>query len=244
MSNRDIERLVSPYEGPNDAHKAFRQEWKYLNALYYLVVSGKDVLREHLKSQMANAEATATARGTDGKYALGLVTHGISTSQFRFIGVRGSDAKTMVNNFHGFIDTLSRHCVIAAHRLIVDYANDLLIELDRLALITTISPSVKSDLHQRTLRPAELATQFKKIGEPISLDKNDSQRLHLLGETRNLLEHNNGRVTEKYRRLVWDPSLSAGDPVHITSKEVGEAFVLIETTAESLNTRVLKRFKL
>lgn len=75
MSNFDIEELLSPYEGPNSAHKAFRQEFKYLNALYYLIVSAKDRLHEHLKRAMANAEDAAEARGKDRKYALGIVTH-------------------------------------------------------------------------------------------------------------------------------------------------------------------------
>jgi hypothetical protein len=243
MSNSDIEELLSPYEGPNDAHKAFRQEFKYLNALYYLIVSAKDVLREHLKRAMADAEAAAATQGRDGKYALGIVTHPISTSQFQAIYVPKPDAETMVHDFDGFIDVLNRHCIIGVHRAIVDFAIDLLIELNRRALIS-IPFSEEENLHQRRLRPADLARHFEEIGEPIHADMNGLQRLHLLGETRNLLEHNNGRVTPKYRRLAGAPSLSEGDPVHITSKEVGEAFVLIETTAASLNRRVLKRFNL
>jgi hypothetical protein len=241
MSNVDIEELLSPYEGPNSAHKAFRQEFKYLNALYYLIASAKDRLQEHLQRAMANAEAAAAARGRDGKYALGIVTHAISASQFQGVCVPKSDAEAMVQNFDGFIDLVSRHCVIAAHRAIIDFATDLLLELEQRSLIS-IAPTVQANLHQRRLRPAELAKQFTQIGEPIHTDPNELQRLHLLGETRNLLEHNDGRATKEYVQLVGDPTLTVGYLVRITGKEVGEAFALIQSTAASLNRRILERF--
>ena len=243
MSTRNIEELLSPYEGQNGAHKSFRQEFKYLNALYYLIVSAKDVLRQDLQRTMKEAEVLSALHGKDGKYAFGMVTHPISTTQCQFISVAEPEARTMVQNFDGFIDLLGRHCVIAAHRAIMNFANNLLLELDLGSLIS-ISPLVRKTLQRRRLRPAELAKQFEKIGEPIHNETNGTRPLQLLGETRNLLEHNNGKVTERYRRLVADASFSVGNPVRITSKEVGEAFALVESTAASLNQRVIKRFKL
>ncbi len=243
MSKLDIEELLSPYEGPNAAHQAFRQEFKYLNAMYYLIVTGKDSLQQHLGREVADAERRAQLRGKDGKYALGVVTHVISASQIQGVHVSKSDAEAMVGNFDGFIDLLNRHCVIAAHRIMVDFTNDLLIELDKDSLIS-ISPLAKAKLHNRRLNPSDLAKQFKNICEPIHTNPNELHRLRLLGETRNLLEHNGGRATKEYVRLLEGASLAVGDPVRITAKEVGEAFALVESTAASLNRRVLKHFKL
>src|SRR5262245_24483343 len=142
----------------------------------------------------------------------------------------------MVQNFDRFIDLVSRHCVIAAHRAIIDFATDLLLELEQKSLIS-IAPAVKANLHQRRLRPAELAKLFTQLGEPIHTDPNGLQRLHLLGETRNLLEHNDGRTTKEYVQLAGDPTLAVGDLVRIKGKEVGDAFALIQSTTASLNRR-------
>jgi hypothetical protein len=57
-----------------------------------------------------------------------------------------------------------------------------------------------------------------------------------------LLEHNDGRATKEYVQLVGDPTLTVGYLVRITGKEVGEAFALIQSTAASLNRRILERF--
>lgn len=149
----------------------------------------------------------------------------------------------MVQDFDGFIDLIGRHCVIAAHRAIVNFANNLLLELD-LGRLIPMSPLEREQLQQRRFSPADLVKQFEKIGESIHNETNGARPLQVLGETRNLLEHNNGIVTPEYRRLVAEASFSVGDPVRITSKEVGEAFVLIESTAASLNQRVIKHFKL
>ena len=193
MSISELKDLLNPYEGPNRAHRRFRQEFKYLNALYYLILSGKDILREHLQLQMAQADRDAAAtRSTDG-YALTIVTNVISKTQFQGISVAKPDAETMLRDFDGFIDLLNRHSIIAAHRAIVDFATDLLIELEEEESRITIAPSVNRDLHQRRLQPSKLAEQFERINEPIHEDSNQMQRLRLLGEMRNLLEHNEGR---------------------------------------------------
>ena len=123
MTSLNIEGLLSPYEGHNGAHRSFRQEFKYLNALYYLIVSAKDLLRQHLERSMKHAEVDAALRGQDGKYVLGMVTHSIFTTQFQAICVSEPDARAIVQHFDEFIELLGRHCVIAAHRAIVNFAN-------------------------------------------------------------------------------------------------------------------------
>jgi hypothetical protein len=243
MSTSNIDTLLSPYEGPNGAHKSFRKEFKVLNGLYYLIFSAKDVLREHLKHTMANAEASAAKLGKGATYALGVVTHAISGAQSQITSVPEGDLKEMVNDFDGFIDLLNRYCIIAAHRAFVDFEHNLLIELDQHSL-TNLSPLDKNDLYKRRLQTDRLFRQFKKAGEPIHTNMNELHRLRILIETRNVLEHNDGRATKKYIQLIGNASFSEGDPVRITSKEVAETFGLIETTVASLNQRVLKRFNL
>lgn len=240
MSTPDIEGLLRSYEGPNRAHKSFRREFKYLNALYYLIVSSKDSLRVHLQNRMTEAEAAAEARGRDGAYALGIVSHSISTSQFQGICVGKPDAEIMVTNFDGFIDLLGRHCIISAHRIIQNFLTDLLISSDNRSLLS-LEESLRQRLRNRRLSPSKIVKIYERFGEPVTRDQTIAYRLELLGETRNILEHNDGRATDKYLTLCDNPHLMVGDSINITSKEVGETFALIESTAASLNQRVLAR---
>ncbi len=241
MSISELEELLNPYEGQNRAHRIFREEFKYLNAMYYLVVSDKDSLRRHLESKMARMDKAAGPSGAS--YALGIVTHVISGTQFQGVSVPKPDAKAMLDHFNRFIDLLNRHSIIAAHRAIIDFATDLLIELEEQSRIT-ITPSQRENLHQRRLRPSKLAEQLEKIGEPLHADTEVLRRLCVLGEMRNLLEHNAGRATQEYVRLTGDRGVAPGDQVRVTGKDVGEAFALINSTAASLNRRVVRRFNL
>ena len=126
MSLAELQDVVHPYEGPNRSHRKFRANYKYLNALYYLVVSGRQCLRAHLAKQLAKGEAEATPKRG---FALGVVTDVISQTEFSAVTVSGSDLRDMIDDFSGFTDTLARQSVIGAHRMFVDYAVDLLNEL-------------------------------------------------------------------------------------------------------------------
>lgn len=241
MSLSELSEVLNPYEGPNLAHKRFRQEFKYLNASYYLIVSGKDEMRKHVKSKMAEAERlTGKTHVTDGYV---LVTNVPSPTQFQGIVVAKSDLEHVADDFDGFINLLNRHSVIAAHRAIVDFAINLLIELDGKNRIN-LTKAIKEDLHQRRLQPSKLAEQFRKIDEPLHEDPIQLKRLHILGELRNMLEHNEGKATKEYVHLLGDDKLSIGNPIQVTGKDVGEAFALVNSTATSLNKRVVNRFHL
>ena len=198
---------------------------------------------DHLVDQISQNDRKAEELHWTGGYALTIVTHVISKTQFQGISVPRSDAEAMVRDFEGFIDLLNRHSIIGAHRAIVNFATDLLIALQENSRIT-VHQSVRRKLQQRRMRPLELAEQFKRIGEPLHEDPTILIRLRILGEMRNLIEHNSGKATQEYVRLLGVPNISTGDQIIITGKDVGEAFALVNSTVTSLNKRVVKRFNL
>jgi hypothetical protein len=66
--------LLTPYVGPNEAHRRFREEFKYLNAFYYLFLSGRKLLEEHLRKNVAESDARAMADHGHLQYVLELTT--------------------------------------------------------------------------------------------------------------------------------------------------------------------------
>ncbi len=113
---------LSPYEGRTRSHAKFREKFKYANALYYLIVTGKDRLREHLAAELGK-------RRTELPYILGMVTHVVSQTEMALVTIHSTDAQAMIDDFDQFIATHDRQCIISAHRMGLDFALDLLEEL-------------------------------------------------------------------------------------------------------------------
>jgi hypothetical protein len=105
-----------PYEGRTRSHAKFRERFKYVNALYYLIVTGKDLLREHLATQPRNGkrQASELGRPPGWSHILGVVTNPISQTQFEAVMVHSTDAEAMVEDFDRFIATHERQCIISA----------------------------------------------------------------------------------------------------------------------------------
>src|SRR5262245_46404310 len=167
------------YQGLNAAHRSFFSEFKYLNAFYYLFVSAKDKLRLHLESAVADADRGARERGRPEALALCVVTHPISNTQFQAVVVPRADAAMMATDFDGFLRTVSRHCIVATHRLLIDYVFDLLLEIDNTSQLA-IQEEDRDAIHARRASPKVLTRVLEVLGIPITTSSDLERRIRLL----------------------------------------------------------------
>lgn len=157
------------YEGHNSAHRKFFSEFKYLNAYYYLFLSAKDKLQAHLVDAVDHADRIARDHGCTEARALAVVTHAISSTQFQTVVVPRADAAVMAANFDGFLDTVSKHCIVASHRSLIDYAYDLLLEIDRLEKLA-IAAEDRNAVRARSAPPIRLLKSLTTLGYPSYYD--------------------------------------------------------------------------
>jgi|LGVE01.1.fsa_nt_gb hypothetical protein len=218
-----------PYEAPNRSHIQFRREFVYLNALYYLVVSCKDSLRQKLVDDLKR-----------GGVALGIVTHAINKSQFQSVLVYSSDAKRMANDFEGFINLTNQQVFISSHRMLINYLHHILVDTVDLNLIN-LSGSEKDQLHDYGISSKNLFRIFDSNGIKIAKNDLEINQLKRLSATRNIIEHNNGEVNAEYLELTgYD--LKIGDKALIGSKEVGEALAITEYVVQQVNIQAVNKW--
>ncbi len=153
------------YEGHNSAHRKFLGEYKYLNALYYLLYSTKDILRTHLENKIADGDREAPKYGRTQVRALFIVTHPISNTQFKVVTVKRDDAVAMAADFDGFLRTVRIHCINASHRLLVDYIYDLLLEIDATGGMAVLDQD-RDALHARSVKPRKIGQIARNGGCP------------------------------------------------------------------------------
>jgi hypothetical protein len=241
--DRDPEVGAPAYEGHNSAHRKFFSEFKYLNAYYYLFLSAKAKLQAHLLDAIAHADRIAREQGRTQARALGVVTHAISRSQFQAVVVPRPDAAAMAANFDGFLDAVSKHCIIASHRALVDYVYDLLLEIDSSGQLA-ISDEDRDAVKGRSARPNRLLKSLTALGIPLTVTPDLERRIRFLAESRNCLEHNAGLVTPEWCKHADGYALSPGDQVPTSSKEVGGSLAVVETVVRSLNLRACEKYRL
>ena len=94
------------YEGPNESHRKFCNSYRYLNALYYLVVACRGQLQTRLNEDLKKPGI-----------AVGIVTHVISNTQVQFVSVHKEDARAMAVNFDGFLSTFRKQTIVSAYLL-------------------------------------------------------------------------------------------------------------------------------
>ncbi len=220
-----------PYAGPNNSHKIFRKEFIYLNALYYLIISCKDTLRQRLIHDLKGQGI-----------AFGVVTHGISRKQFQLVTVYKEDAEKMASNFDGFISVFNQQVFVSSHRALINYLHDILIELFNSTLIKLR----KKDLEQLldfSLSSKSLLKIISELGMNIASNEAELLQLKRLSATRNIIEHNSRKVNSEFIKLTgYD--LNIDDEVPIGSKEVGEALAITEHTVQYVNMQVLEKWPL
>ena len=195
--------------------------------------------------QVLQAKITEANPGAEGverpMLALGVVTHPISRSQFESITIGHDDAVEMASNVNVFLELVSKHTVVAAHRAIVDFANGLLLELQSGGNVS-LDTSVVEKLHERRMSPKELTKTYEEIKLPLTTQVESHRKLHMLSETRNCIEHNGGRVNKKLAELARDPILVEGDPLALGTREMGGALALVGSLALSLDKRAASEF--
>ncbi len=226
--NVDIPR--NTYSGPNLSHTRFSLQYRYLNALYYLVVSNKKVLADNLKSASQTPDSL-----------IGVVTNAISNMQFQGVFVPANDARNMADDFSGFLDVLNRQTISSSYRALSDYLIDQLIELRDVAG-AQYEDKISVRLEERFLTLEHIIEAYKQIGFELYSEQEDSNRMNWLVATRNVIEHNDSKVNKEYLRLTGNKNLSIGDVAPSGMKEAGEALSLVEHIAQSSNQRVLSRW--
>lgn len=231
-----IESLAYPYSSRNEAYRKFREEYRYLNTFFYLFLTGKENIQEHLKAQIAKHDEGKVERGEPLDYVMGVVTHVYSRSEFKGVHVARSDAVQMVANFGGFLSIVSKHCVIAAHRAVVDYFFDLLRELYKEGHIE-LEEKIKESVLSQRIRPAKLSSLLEECNIPIATENHVLTQWRWLAELRNCIEHNGSRATTDFTLLVSELEIEAGNPIPIGPKEVGEALALAVEICSAMNQK-------
>jgi len=220
------------YVGPNHAHRMFVERYRFLNALYYLIVSNKPLLKNNL------LEASKTPDSV-----VGVVTHAISKTQFQGVFVPANEAREMAEDFGSFLSVLQHQTIVTAYRYFVDFCMDLLDEIGS-APDAALSEKLVSRLRERFMNLEHIRVAFQdELGVTIYGEPGDESRLNLLLATRNSIEHADCRVTKEYLRLA-NSGLSIGDPVPAGPKEAGEAPALVEHLAKHLNNACLRRWNI
>lgn len=218
------------YVAPNHAHRTFIEKYRFLNALYYLVVSNRQVLKENL------AEATKTPDSV-----VGVVTHPISKTQFQGVFVPANDAREMAQDFGSFLTVLEHQVIATSYRYFVDYCMDLLDEIVEVRG-EELSEKRQIRLRQRFMNLDHIKSAFRdELGISFYAESADESRLDCLLATRNAIEHSDCKATKEYLRLTG-ASIAVGSPIPASSKEVGEALSLVEHLANHVNFSCLKRW--
>lgn len=220
----------------NEAYCRFRDEYRYLNTFFYLFLTGKEKLQEHLKDQINKHDEGKVTQGEPLDYMMGVVTHVYSRSKFKGVNVARSDAVKMASDFSGFLSIVSKHCIISAHRSVVDYSFDLLHELYNQGHIE-FEDKVKEAVFSRRMRPAKLNSLLEDCKIPISTENHILDQWRWLAELRNCIEHNGSLATKEFISFADEIELKLGEPIPTGPKEVGEALALIEEICQSMNQK-------
>ena len=218
------------YRGPNRSHLKFRDRYGYLNALYYLVVSCRENLESRLRNDLQKPGV-----------AFGVVTHGISRTQFQGVFVHKTDAQKMAEDFSGFISIFQCQTIVSAYRALATYFSEFFLELADAALVKLSDGQVRR-LREGFMSTKKLGELYNGIGIPITSTNHEDRQLRALVATRNVIEHNDGLINDEYLRLTDISGLSVGDLAPAGYKEVGEALAIAEWLADSVNKRGLSQW--
>lgn len=211
----------------SESYSMFRDEFIYLNALYYLVVSCKDSMKEKLTQELDIDK---------GAVAIGMVTHSISNTQFQSVLIKRNDGLKMVDDFDNFIQLTNYQVIVSSHRMLVNYFHNLLLELSGQDLVT-LAEDILKQLEDYSLSSKSIIKVFRSLGLEITENESDLLQLKRLSATRNVIEHNVGKVNAEYNTLTGY-GLEAGSTALAGLKEVGEALAIAEHVVKQVNKQV------
>lgn len=203
----------------------------------YLVMKNLDSLMASFSDQVE----AAGKRGR-GEFAVGMVTRGISTSQFKGITIRGNESSLVASNSDEFQTQIFFKAFAEIHRIFTDYTIDLIEEI----AVKVPMLAEYGDLSYRATRDKA----FNSIGLSVlpSADvggrspEEVALRLNDVECTRHVIEHNNGYVDKRFLERNRRYPYKLGDRVRAGPEQIGEAIAEVETVAEDLNERAMKKY--
>jgi len=257
--------LVRKEIGPNKAHAQFCRHLSTLKVLAYLLFSNREQLCSRVRTLFEDALGQAKKeRGPDTTdFGLGVVTKGISRTQFQAHYVTRIELELFLNDEAGtlfhiygklytdihrvfveFLLNLFDEIALADPRVLTPYAERKLSFYDALEADTALQAVVRSmrdSLSQGPLSVREKA--YEKLGLPLHCDESLMSRLRTIEATRNVLEHNDGRVDKRFIARTG-AVLPVGMCVQLDPEVIALAFGAVETIGDDLNRRAVKKFGL
>jgi len=238
-----MQRLTRAYIGPNKAHQQFVQKITNEKTFVFLIMNNKKSLFSTFQDKIESARQRSRKMGNQ-EFAIGIVTKGISTTQFKGIHIRENESTLIAKDFKELEAQVYGKSFAELHRIFVDYQVDLYRE------ILQKCPSFPK--HDNLSYKATRQKAFDEIALPIlpnrniggSTPKELEIRLNELESIRHLIEHNNGVVDQQFLQRNAGSSLHIGDRVSIEPEQIGEAIALVETLAEDLNKRATGKYHL
>ncbi len=234
--SKNLERTTRAYIGPNRAHLQFVQKITNEKIFVYLMMKNKDALFSTFRKDIEGARK----RGAK-EFSIGIVTKVISSTQFKGINIRENESSLIAKDFQEFQSQIYGKSFAEIHRIFVDYMIDLFNE------ILAMHPKVKKSDYLSYKKNRDKAFSDIGLGVLPSTDTGGAtplelkNRLNDLEVTRHLLEHNNGIVDSHFLQRVSNTTYNLGVRINISPEEIGEAIALVETLAEDLNKRALKK---
>ena len=235
--SKNLERTTRAYIGPNISHHQFVQKITNEKVFIYLMVRNKDSLFSTFHKNIEEARKQGAK-----EFAIAIVTKVISPTQFKGINIRHNESNLIAKDFQEFQSQIYGKSFTEVHRIFVDYMIGLFNE------IIAMHPRLKKHDYLSYKKNRDRA--FSNIGLDI-LPRIDTggtsplelkNRLNDLEITRHLLEHNNGIVDKHFLERVSTTTYKLGERINIGSEQIGEVIALVETIAEDLNKRALKKF--
>lgn len=242
MIPNDLEHSIRPYRARNRSYRRFFEKFLHLNGGCYLLHVANQDLRAIMQREI---EWGARQAGPQEDFAIGWttsVTSGDQPETYQLTGIHlaKDDAWRIVHDMPGFLALVQRQTVIGAHRVIVDYCFDLLLELMSAQLVE-IAPKQHQRIVRRRSNLRELIEVLRSAELPLSRDEITERKLHILALTRNILEHEDGIVNAEMADFASDPAIILGQPLPIAGY-VGNVLELVDYVVHDLNRRILLRW--
>ena len=236
MSN-NLERTTKAYIGRNKAHRQFVQKIVNEKIFVYIIMKNKDTLVSKVFDEFDEMR-----KMQHGEFALGIVTKGISNTQFRAIFIRENESSLIAKDTETFQSQIYGKAYTEVHRIFVDYTIDLINEV----LSKIPKPNNYGDLSYKKNREKVCGDYGINILTDKALGTSSADelrdRLNYLENTRHIIEHNIGIVDMQFLDRVPKATYRLGEKIDISPGHIGEAIALVETLAEDLNKRTLGRY--
>ena len=260
--------LVEGYIGPNPSHATFKRAIVNEKVFVFILSSNKEQLLTSFSGQIENLRASVGE-----KFSLGMVTKGISTSEFQGMIIPHNEVRLVTDDFNQFMAQIYAKVYADLHRIFVTYLIELYAEIARtdprilkskkqISFEDVLQASEMHEVRELLVQKQKLSLshadretimkEFTSIGLPVICASDSSpeeyealqRSLTLLWSTRNIIEHNNAVVNELFLKANPGTEFRLGDLVTIGIEEIGAALATVEFIADRLNIRAIAKFGL